>query len=248
MQVCVINETLAARAWPDQNPIGQRFRTGGSQGPWFTVVGVARDVKEMGLTEPVKGVTYYPATQGPARFTDPQTLAVRISGDVQSLIPAIRREILAVNPNQTISRVRMFSEVVDRELSERRTYTSLLGAFAGTALLLACLGIYGVTGYAVEQRTREIGVRLALGAGSRAILGMVMSATLPWALAGLAAGLLGAAAMARVMRTMLYEVRPLDPLAFTAVPALVLTVVVLATLLPALRSLRIDPLKALRTE
>lgn len=248
MPVCVINETLAARAWAGEDPIGKRFRTGGSRGPWFTVVGLARDVKEMGLTEPVKGVTYYPATQGPARFTDPQTLAVRISGDVQSLIPAIRGEILAVNPNQTISRVRMFSEVVDRELSERRTYTSLLGAFAATALLLACLGIYGVTGYAVEQRTREIGVRLALGAGSRAILGMVMGATVPWALVGLAVGLLGAAAMARVMRTMLYDVRPFDPFTFTAVPVLVLAVVILATLVPALRSLRIDPLKALRTE
>jgi putative ABC transport system permease protein len=197
----------------------------------------------------VKAEMYLPYSQvtGQPWFA-PSALVIRTTADPAKLVPLVRDEIHAVDPEQPVSNIRTMNEVLGEETLQRRLGARLLGAFALLAVMLACLGIYGVLSYFVVQHTSEIGVRVALGAHSRDILRLVLGRSAVLVGAGLVLGLLGAFALSRVIRGLLFDVRPTDPLTFVVVAGLLGTVALLASYLPARRAARIDPAVALRSE
>ncbi|HEV3469190.1 MAG TPA: ABC transporter permease [Pyrinomonadaceae bacterium] len=249
--VAVVNETMAARFWPGESPLGRRVMIGAPDSgfPWVTVVGVVADVRQMGADAPVKPEMYIPHRQA-AAFPSfaPRDLVVRTSGAPSSLVPAVRRAVREVDPLQPLSYVRTMDEVLGRETAQRRTGMVLLTAFAGLALLLAALGIYGVLSYFVVQHTPEIGVRVALGARAEDVLRLVVGKGMALALAGVGLGLVGALALTRLMRSLLFEVNATDPLTFAALALLLTLVALVACLVPARRATKIDPMEALRYE
>ncbi len=245
--VAVINKTMAAQFWPGENPVGQRVRI--MMVPdWLTIIGVVADVKEMGLDKAQKAILYVGYRQGGASFAAPAALAVRTYGDPVQLTGAIRREILAVNPEQPVSNVMALDDLVDSQLTDRRVQAQLFGAFAGAALLLACIGLYGVISYAVTTRTREFGIRLALGAEPLAVVGLVLAGGMRLVAAGVIIGVAIAFYATRWLGTMLFEIRATDPWTFALAPTAVLSVAVIACLVPAWRTTRIDPLESLRAD
>jgi putative ABC transport system permease protein len=246
--VAIINETMARQFWPNRNAIGQRFRIADDR-PWVTVVGVAGDVRQMGVDAPVKAEMYFPYTQitGMDWFA-PGTLAVRTSGDPMPLAPLVREEIRAIDPDQPIANVRTMDEVLGEETLQRRIGTTLLAVFAALALGLACLGIYGVLAYFVVQHTPEIGVRVALGAKAADILRLVLGRSAILVGVGLAAGLIGAFALSRLIRGLLFDVSATDPATFVLVAGVLGSVALLASYVPARRAALIDPADALRAE
>jgi ABC-type antimicrobial peptide transport system permease subunit len=191
---------------------------------------------------------YFPYQQIDMFWAAPTFLAIRAAGDPADLVAAVRREVRAVDPDQPISDVRTMEEILGREVAPRRLQMTLLAGFAGLALLLASLGIYGVISYAVSQRTPEIGIRMALGARPRDVLGMVVGGGLRLAALGVGIGLAAALALTRVMASLLYGVSATDPLTFVSIPLLLLAVALAASYLPARRALRVDPVAALRSE
>jgi len=245
--VAIINQTMAAQFWPGEDPIGRRVRTR-KEPEWLTIVGVVADVKEMGLDRAQKGILYVAYRQGGVSFAAPAALAVRTNGDPQQLTGAIRREVLAVNPDQPISNVMTLDELVDSQLTNRRLQAQLFGAFAGAALLLACIGLYGVISYAVTTRTREFGIRLALGAEPMAVVRLVLAGGMRLVAAGIVAGVGIAFYATRWLGSMLYDVRATDPWTFVLAPTAVLAVAIVACLVPAWRTTRIDPLESLRAD
>jgi putative ABC transport system permease protein len=242
-RVILVNETLARRYFPNEEAIGQRLRLGASDPR--QIVGVIADVKLYGLDAKVEPAIYIPYDQQPARAF---SLVLRTSAGPTSLSAAARREILAVDPDQPVSDVRTMEEVVSDSLVLRRLSMWMLGAFAALALMLATVGVYGLTAYAVSQRTHEIGLRMALGATPSSVLRMVLGRGLLIALVGIALGLPGALALARLIQGLLFGVPPTDPLVFVAVPLLLALVAAAASFLPALRAIRIHPVDALRCE
>ncbi|HEV2668741.1 MAG TPA: ADOP family duplicated permease, partial [Blastocatellia bacterium] len=251
MPVVVINETMARQYWPGENALGKRFKLGDPQDPipWVTVVGIAGDVRQMGMDQPVKAEMYLPYQQVKGDFwSAPRDLVIRSLVDPMSIVAAARREINAVDPDQPISNIRTMEDLLDEEIGQRRLGMMLLAAFAALALSLASVGIYGVLSYFVVQHTQEIGVRLALGAQRRGILVLVMRRGMTLASAGVAVGLFGAFALTRLMSSLLYEVSAADPVTFAAVAALLSAVAMLACYVPARRAMRVDPIVALRTE
>jgi len=193
---------------------------------------------------------YFPLDQptGAAPFFWPQHLVVRTHGDPLALVPALRRAIWDVDTGQPVSSVRTMSTILDEERSGRRTQLTLVGAFAGLALLLASVGLYGVLSYEVTQRTPEIGVRMALGAGRGDVIRSVLGRALLLTAAGTALGLAGALALTRLLASALYGVEPFDPTTFATVPVVVVAVALMATAVPARRAAGVDPLRALRAE
>jgi putative ABC transport system permease protein len=255
MPVAIINETMARQYWPDQNALGKRFRLGDSDSnakrwrPWITVVGVVADVRQMGVDAPVKAEMYLPYQQhGFNPWMAPYNLAIRVSGDPMSLVAAVSREIHAVDPNQPISVIATMAKLLGEETEQRWVGMILLATFAGVALLLAALGIYGVLAYFVAQRTREIGVRVALGAQTRDVMKMVMKQGMTLTFFGVGIGLIGGLALARLMKSLLFGVSATDPLTFAAVAALLALVALLACYIPARRATKVDPVVALRFE
>jgi len=248
LPVAMINETMAGKFWPGGEALGKRFKLGGPDAPWMTVVGIVGDVRQMGLDVPVKAEMYFPYQQIDMFWAAPTFLAIRSAGDPADLVAAVRREVRAVDPDQPISDVRTMEEILGREVAPRRLQMTLLAGFAGLALLLASLGIYGVISYAVSQRTPEIGIRMALGARPRDVLGMVVGGGLRLAALGVGIGLAAALALTRVMASLLYGVSTTDPLTFVSIPLLLLAVALAASYLPARRALRVDPVAALRSE
>jgi putative ABC transport system permease protein len=249
--VAIINETMARQYWPGEDVVGKRFKIGDpdSPEPWRTVVGVVADVRQMGMDSPVKAEMYLPYRQMTTHsFFAPRDLVVRTSVDPMSIVAAARREIHAVDPNQPVSNIRTMETVLEDEIGQRRLAMTLAAVFAGLALLLATLGIYGVLSYFVVQHTREIGVRLALGARRRNVLGLVMKKGMTLALIGVAIGLVAAFALTRLMSSLLYEVRATDPITFVAVAAMLTVVALLACYIPARRAMKVDPMVALRCE
>jgi putative ABC transport system permease protein len=250
MPVAVINETMARQYWPSENPIGKRFKPGDPDEdiPWYTIVGIAADVRQMGLDVPVKAEMYFPYQQITQPWYTPRDLAVRTSVDPMTILPALRQAVRAVDPDQPISNVATMAELLGEETAQRRIGMILLATFAGLALLLASLGIYGVLAYFVVQHTNEIGVRLALGATPGNILTLVLKKGMFLTLMGVVAGLAGSVALARLMTSLLFGVSAFDPITFAAV-SIVLTLVALAACwLPARRAAKTDPLVALRYE
>jgi putative ABC transport system permease protein len=241
----VINETLATRLWPNDDALGKRVSITGSKGPFLEVVGVARDSKYRTLGEVARPYVYLPLSQS---YDPKMTLVVRTTGDPKAITPNVRDQIRALNPNLPIADVQTLREQVELTLLPSRIAAWTLGGFGALALLLAGIGIYGVVSYGAAQRTREIGVRMALGAKEKDVLGLVLWDGLIVIGAGLAIGLLLAAVATRVVAAFLYGVGATDPLTFVAVPLLLGIVALVASYVPARRAVKVDPLVALRYE
>ncbi len=247
--VLIVSQSLARRFWPHSDPIGKRIDTGFGDAGWYTVVGVAGDVKQSGLDDSTSFALYLPYEQSPVPFLmSNMTLVLRTSSDPLSAVPAARRAIERVDPELPLFDVASMEQLVYRSVSEPRFNTVLLAILAALALILATVGIYGVMSYTVTERTHEIGVRMALGAERGDVLRSVVGQGAKRAAAGIALGLLGALSLTRFLSTLLFGVHPTDAITFVAVAALLATVALLASYIPARRATRIDPMAALRCE
>jgi predicted permease len=252
MPVAIINETMARQYWPGENALGRRFKIGDPDDPkrpWTQIVGIVADIRQMGLDEPVKAEMYLPYQQiNHNPWFVPRDLAIRTSGDTSNLVGSVRQIIREVDPDQPVSNVATMAELLGEEASQRRMGMIMLVAFAALALLLASLGIYGVLAYFVTQHTSEIGVRLALGASTRNILFLVLRKGMGLTLLGVVIGIAAALGLTRLMSSLLFGVKAVDPLTFVTVPLLLASVALLACYLPARRATKVDPLIALRYE
>jgi predicted permease len=241
----IINEAFARRYFAEENPLGQRVSFRGANGPWSDVVGVVRDSKYRTLGENPRPSTYVPLAQN---HETGMTLHVRTSGNPVSLAGSVRREVQALDPNLAVTSIQSLSDVVAASLFAARMGAVLLAIFGFLALLLAAIGLYGVMSYAVSRRTREIGIRMALGARKGNVLRLVLREGLTLVSAGVATGLIVAAAATRLLASFLYGVSPLDATTFAAIPLMLALVALLASYLPARRAARVDPIIALRYE
>jgi predicted permease len=242
--VAIIDESTAHRYWPTRDPLGRRVRFGRDPAkPWSTIVGIVKDIKSDGLD--VDGVPHiYVST-----FQDSSkelSVVLRTSLTAAQLEPLIRNEIQSIDPGLPVFNVSSMNDVLDRSLASRHFSADLVGGFAGLALLLASIGIYGLLAYMVGQRSREIGIRMALGAQRGDILRMFLRKGVALAALGIVAGLLVSASTASMMASLLYGVRPRDPAVFLIVPLLLFAIAVLASYLPARRATKVDPMIALR--
>jgi putative ABC transport system permease protein len=242
--VVVINETAAKRYWPNEDPIGRRIRFGDQQ-PWAAIVGIVGDVQMRGARGTNVVETYIPYWQNPEAGIN---VVLKTAGDPRALVEPMRRAIKEVDAGIAVATIATMDELVAQSMGSSHFYALLVGIFAGLALVLAAVGIYGVMSYAVAQRTQEIGVRLALGAARRQIFGLVVGETLRLAAAGLVLGLAGAVAVGRALGDMLFGVPRVDLVTFAGTAVLLVAVAFLATWLPARRATRIDPMVALRIE
>src|SRR2546426_7903309 len=244
--VIVINETLARRIWPGEDPLGKRLKQGWPETPgtWREVVGIVADVKFEGLSELTPLQVYMPFAQSP---TSDLAFVVRTDGDPASLQPAVVAAVHALDRDLPVFSVRTMDRVLDASIARERMAVLVLMVFAVVALTLASVGLYGVVAHGVTERTHEIGVRIALGAERRHVLGLVVRQGLSAAAVGAAIGLAGAAALSRTMEGLLFGVTATDPLTFAAVILMLLSVTVVACYVPARRATRVDPTTALRT-
>jgi predicted permease len=251
--VILINEAMAQRFWPGQSALGQRVKWGpeNSPRPWATVVGIAGNINHAALDAAPIPEVYMPLDQVPdevaANFRS-VTLVVRTNGDPERMTAAVRSAIRSVARNAPISLIATMDQVRATSVSPRRFTLLLLGSFAVLALVLSAVGIYGVVMYGVTQRTRDIGVRVALGARPAQVVGAILGQGLRLAVFGLGIGVVGAVALTRVLRAQLFDVSPTDPATFAAIVVLLAAVAALASWLPARRATRVDPIEALRTE
>jgi predicted permease len=262
--VAVVNETFARAFWKGLDPIGRRVRPRfGDQTPWVTVVGVAKDVKQGGVDRATGTELYLLLEQLPQTFptlpalnsilrsiTDSGTMNIVLRSGVPmaTLQPTIASAVREVDPSLPLIGLQSMDDVISGSLRERRMLMHLFGGFAGLALLLAAIGTYGVLSYLVTQRRREIGIRMALGAERAIVLRMIMGHGLKLTCVGLVAGLAAAVLLTQLMETLLFEVRPNDPATLAGVAALITAVAAAASLVPALRATRVDPIVALREE
>jgi putative ABC transport system permease protein len=247
LRVALVSESLAKRRFPGVDPIGQRVRIGPIDGPLYTIVGVVGDVKQMSLMLSEADAIYVTPTQW--RFADDAlTLVVRAEDDAVALAPALRRAIWSVDKDQPIVRVATMDELLALSAAERRFVMIVVTAFAVVALVLAAAGIYGVLSGGVAERIREIGVRSALGASPRDILGLIVRQGITLTVCGIAIGLIGSVAGSRAVATLLFGVSPLDLATYLGMLLLLLAVSGAACWLPAWRASRIDPAITLRAE
>ncbi len=245
--VIVINEALAKRYWPEEDPLGKRIKIGdyASDSPWLTIVGITQDVRQGGLDRPSRREFFRPYNLAAWPF---MTIVMRTASSPAAFLHPIKQALLRVEPERGVAGIRTMDEVLSASLQPRRFPMLLLAAFSLVALTLAAVGISGVVGFSVAQRTREIGIRMALGAPAGAVLRLVLHRSLGAALAGIALGLAGSFALTRFLTGMLFEVRPMDPLVLGSVVLLLTVVALLACYLPARRATKVDPLIALRSE
>ena len=252
--VAVINETMARTYWKNpEDAIGGQIRVGsGMDRPYLTVVGMVADERHNGVTGIVKEKFYVPHSQWHIATSGSVIrggfVVVRTTGDPMALAASVRNEIRALDPNLPVANIRPMTEVVSTSLATPRLTGFLMGTFAAIALTLAAVGIYGVLSYLVARRTHEIGIRLAVGADRMQVLTMVLKQGLSLAAGGIAIGMIAAFALTRLMQSLLYEVRPSDPVTFAAVSLALVAVALVASALPAYRATRVSPLIALRTE
>jgi putative ABC transport system permease protein len=260
--VAIINESLARRFFPEEDPVGKTIWMGPPEHllppeaqspenriPRRLIVGVVADVKGGSLNQPASPMVYAPYHQYRREgWANTLMLAVRADTAPESLAPAIRGQVKSLDQEQPVSSVRTIEELFDRSLSESRFTLLLLGLFAGAAVLLAAIGIYGVISYSVAQRVHEIGIRVALGARTRDVLGMVIGQGMRLALIGVFIGLISSFALTRLMESLLYEVSAVDPLTFAGLTILLLGVALVACYVPARRAAKVDPMVALRYE
>ena len=243
-KVVIINQTMAQQFWKDVEPLGKRFKFFGDQ-DYTTVIGVAKDSKYNGVAEDPQPFIYEALSQN---YTPAGTLHVRTAGDAASLAGSVRREVQQIDPTLSVFNIRTLEEQVSRSLQPLRMNVVLLAVFGTLALVLAAIGLYGVTSYSVSQRTREIGVRMALGARPSSVLGLVLGQGMVLVGAGLVIGLVAAYAVAGLMKALIVGVSTHDPVTFVGTAITLGAIALLASYLPAWRATRIDPLIALRTE
>ena len=241
--VVVINETAARRFWPNEDPIGRRVQV--DSDAWASIVGIVADVKVRGAREASVVETYIPYWQNPQAGIN---VVLKTAGDPRALAEPLKRAVKELDPGIAVATIATMEEIVGDSIGSSRFYALLVVIFAGLALVLAAVGIYGVMSYAVAQRTQEIGVRLALGAAPRQIVTLVVAETLKLAAAGLVLGAAGATAVSRALGDMLFGIPRLDVVTFAGTGLLLVVVAFLATYLPARRATRIDPMVALRAE
>jgi predicted permease len=246
-KVAIVNEAFARRFFPKGDVLGKRIGFGCPEGQNLcrTIVGVVGNVKQESLTDNVAAEIYLPAPQLPVNS---MTLVVRTSAEPLSLATLLRKEVLAVDKNQPIHDVKTLAQRVSDATAVSRSLTVLFTAFALLALVLGSVGIYGIVSYAVTQRTQEIGIRMALGARAADVLRLIMRHGLALILCGIAIGVAGAFALTRFLTTLLFGVTPTDTLTFVVVPAFFFLIAVIASLIPAVRATKVDPLVALRYE
>jgi putative ABC transport system permease protein len=252
-RVALIDEAMASRYWPNEDPVGRRIKFGrrGSNAPWMTIAGVVGNIKTDGLDQPDQPHLYLPILQNPG-----YAMAVYIRAEANvagraglaGLTQALRREVQAVDPDLPVFGERPMEDLISASLAQRRFAAQLIGLFGALALLLSGIGIYGVMAWSVSQRTREIGIRLALGAGTGTILRWIPGQGMRLTLVGVAVGLLGAFAMTRLLRGLLFDVAPTDPLTYVCLAALLAVVALLACYIPARRATKVDPMIALKYE
>jgi predicted permease len=252
VRAAIISESFARRWWPDSSPIGRRLGDGGPEGDdWWQIVGVVGDVTHQDLQADPEELVYYPTTVGPA--ASPQSLrtldiVIKTSGSPLQLVPVLRRELGELNSRIPLSNPRTMEDVF-RAATARTSFTmAMLGAASGIALILGLVGIYGVISYVVAQRTKEIGVRMALGASAHSVKGMVVRQGLWLAVAGVGVGILGAGLLSSVMSSILFGVGVLDPVTYGSVSVALVLVAALASWIPARRAASVDPSNALREE
>jgi putative ABC transport system permease protein len=251
---CLVSQALAERFWPGESPLGKRLAQGVGENPqWTTVLGVVGSVRDDGLTEEPVQAVYYPMQphldfDGTIYVPRSFSLVVRGTGDLRQLVGPVREAVRSLDPNLPLAQVRSMEEVVERSMVRTRFTMMLLVIAGAVALLLGTVGIYAVISYVVSQRTREIGVRMALGAGRQDISRMVLKEGLGLALLGILLGLAGSFAMTRLMLALLFDVSPTDPATFAAVPALLAVIALFASWLPAQRAASVQPLEAIRSE
>ena len=247
----VINEALARKYFPNEDALGKRIQSGfdegeeGQPGVWREVVGIVANVKRLGMTEPAAPEYYVP--YGQAAITPPY-VAMRVSGDPASYANSVAAVVASIDKELPVYRVRTLEENVSTASAQPRFQTLLLTAFAGIALLLAAVGLYAVLSYMVVQRTHEIGLRMALGAQRGNVLKLILNRGITLAVIGVASGIAASALLTRFLGSMLYGVKPLDPITFLCVAALLLAVSAVASLVPASRAARLDPMKTLRDQ
>ena len=243
-KVVVVNETMAKQFWKGEEPLGKRFKFFGDE-DYTTVVGVAKDSKYNGVAEDPQNFIYQPLRQN---YSPQATLHVRAAGDAASLATAVRNAAREIDPSLSVFNVRTLEEQVSESLQPLLMNVLMLAVFGGLALLLASIGLYGVASYAVSQRTREIGVRMALGAQPSSVLGLVLGQGMILVAAGLAIGLVAAYSAAGLMRSLVVGVSTHDPVTFLSTAVVLGVIAFLASYIPARRATRIDPLIALRTD
>jgi predicted permease len=245
--VIVIDENMARTYWPNGDAVGKRLKRGGaeSKAPWMTVVGVVGSVKQYALDTDSRVAFYSPHKQAPSST---MYVAVRTTGDPGAIAAAVTREARALEPNAPVYDVKTMEQWLSESLARRRFAMLMLGLFALVAMLLAAVGIYGVMSYTVEERTREIGIRVALGAQTRDVLNMVVRRGISLAAVGVSMGLAGAVALTRVMASLLFGVGATDPLTFVLIALLLMLVAAIACWIPARRATKVDPMVALRYE
>jgi predicted permease len=251
--VVFVNETAARGIFPGEDPVGKRVmlsRSRGYEQPWRTIAGVVADVRQRGLDRPARPEIYIPHTQflhfAPGQQARSMTIALRSDLPPERLVSALREQLRRIDPEIPVADARPMIEVLALSVADRKLNLVLVGAFALLAIALAAVGVYGVIAYDVLQRTREIGIRVALGATRRTVLEMMLRQGLTLAALGAAIGLALAAAITGSMSELLFEVGPLDAAVFASVGGLLLVIGAGASLIPAWRATRVDPLTALR--
>jgi putative ABC transport system permease protein len=244
-EVAIVSEVLARRYWPGGDAVGERIRFSWGTDGEQEIVGVVGDVRHDGLDLPVEGTIYIPNALFAAEGL---SLVVRTESDPIGILPAIKREVAAVDPRQPVHDIATLETIVGRSVTTRRVFMTLLAGFAALALLLAAVGVYAVTSGSVAGRTREIGVRLAMGAAPRKVLRMIVAEEMRVIVPGLLIGLVGALALSRTLRALLYQVTASDPRTFALVAAVLAVVALAAVLIPARRAAEMDPTEALRSE
>jgi putative ABC transport system permease protein len=247
-RVVIINDTLARKFFAQKNPIGARFKEGGTDrrdNPWMEIVGVVGDVKYEGLEVPTAPTYYLPFAQAPFRQ---MSLVVSTSLPAASVVASIREEVRALDPEVPVAKISTAEQLVSESVAQPRFRTFLIGIFSAVAMLLAAMGIYGVVSYSVSQRTREIGIRMALGAQRRDVLKLVVRQAMALTLVGVVFGLLGALALTRLTSTLLFGIGTNDPATFVCISILLSIVALLASYFPARRAATVNPVAALAHE
>jgi putative ABC transport system permease protein len=243
--VVVVSEAFAARHFGRQDPIGRRIRMEWGDTLVASIVGVVGDIKHTGVDSATSPTVYWALPQFPRSF---MTLVIRTAGDPKALASALTAQVRALEPQQPVADLKTFDDWLGGALTRRRFNLLLIAGFAALALALTAIGLYGTTSYGVVQRTREFGIRLALGAPSRTVLWGVLRGVLGVVTAGILVGVAGAAVVSRLMASLLFEVSATDPVVFAGIIASVLLIGASASFLPALRATRVDPMVAIREE